>query len=113
MTLQKEFKKEWPKIKNQLDRLSKEALKLTKKGEEQLKRLSYEGKLRSILLNIYNHTTPDRDFKKERLYYLLGKAYIKSGCPGEKTAELRRLINEFRQISKDKRRIKSEIQSGK
>jgi len=103
MTIKYDFKEQWPKIKKQLMEFGQETLELTKKGEEHLIRLSRQGKLR------IDATT--KEIRKEQLYYLIGKTYVKAGCPGEKNTKLKKIIDELRRVNQQKKSIRSQIKS--
>ncbi|MDP2653947.1 MAG: hypothetical protein Q8Q08_07950 [Candidatus Omnitrophota bacterium] len=87
-----DIKSDWPEVKKQLMTFSREALRLAKKGEKELKTFSGRGKLHldSATLNL----------KKEHLYHLIGREYIRARCPGTQTPKLKALIAEFRKIDK-------------
>jgi len=90
-----DFKKEWPKTKKKLMALSQDALDLVKKSEEKLVHLSKEGKLRIDAGTL--------GLKKEQVLYLVGKEYMKSKCPGDKSAKMKKLISE---LNSTERKIK-------
>lgn len=102
MGKQYDLKKEWPKIKKELVRISREAIKLAKKGEKELIKISYRGKLQidSTALNL----------KREHIFHLIGKEYVKSDCPEIQTPKLKKLVLEVKKIDKHiavlKRKIK-------
>ena len=73
MPTQYDFKKEWEKTRNQLVKFSKEATKVAQKGEKELIAFSRKSKLHVDSTAI--------SLKKEHLYYLVGKEYIKSDTP--------------------------------
>ena len=92
MKVKYDFKKEWPKTKKKLMTLSQDALDLVKKGEEKLMQLSQEGKLRLDAGTL--------GLKKEQILYLIGKEYIKSKCPGDKSAKMNKLISELNGVER-------------
>lgn len=81
-----DFKTEWPKIKKQLVRLSNDAMTLAKKGSEQ-------SKLHIELTALH--------MKKDHMYHLLGKEYMRAKCPGTPTAQLKKFIAEINKIERD------------
>ena len=93
MKIQYDFKKDWPRIKKQLTELSDEARVLVQKGEKELVKLTAESKrhLDATALHL----------KKEHLYHLIGKEYLKSGCPAEQSTLMKQLVAEFQKIEKD------------
>ncbi len=103
MGTQYDFKKEWPKIKKQLTQLSNEALDLARKGEKEIVRLSRRGKLHVDATAIA--------VQKERLYYLIGKEYIKAKCPGELTLKLKQLVGEKDKLDKNMAVLKKRMET--
>lgn len=101
---QKDFKKEWPKIKKQLLDFSQQAVQMAKKGEKEFVRLSHRGKLH------INSTA--LTLKKEHLYHLIGQEYIRAKCPAEPTAKLKQLIEEMQSIDKEQKTLDRQIKSG-
>ncbi len=98
---QYDLKKDWPKIKEKLVLMSKEALALAKKGEQQLVVFSKQGKLHidSTALSL----------KKDRLFTRIGKTYVKDLKAGKQTEQMKRLLQELSQMEKAERMIKSQI----
>ena len=96
-----DIKKEWPKIKNQLSQVSKEALDLLKKGEKELVRVSHQGKLRvdATALNL----------KKEHLFHLIGKEYVKADTPAQPTPKLKKFIADLARIEKETESLKKQM----
>jgi len=93
MKIQYDFKKEWPQLKKQLARISDDARVMMKKGEKELVKFSRESKRHLDVTAL--------QLKKEHLYHLIGKEYLKAGCPGEPSAPLKSLVAEFQNIEKD------------
>jgi len=98
-----DFKKDWPKIKKDLARLSQEALTLAKKGEEQLVKLSHKGKLQLDAAAL--------GLKKEHLYHLVGKEYFKSKCACPKSPKMQQLLNDLHSIDKEQKELKKKIKT--
>ncbi|HPB68131.1 MAG TPA: hypothetical protein PLT76_06320 [Candidatus Omnitrophota bacterium] len=88
-----DFKKEWPKIKKELKRVSEEALKIAKRGEEEVVKFSRVGKIHidSAALKL----------KQEHLFHLLGKEYMKAKFPGPHSPKMKKLIVEYHKLEKD------------
>ena len=93
MKIQYDFKKDWPRIKKQLTELSDEAKVLVKKGEKELVKLTRESKRHIDATALH--------LKKEHLYHLIGKEYLKSGCPAEPSTLMKQLVAESQKIEKD------------
>ena len=98
-----DFKKEWPKIKNELIRVSKDAMALAQKGEEEVIRFSKKGKLHIDVTAI--------KLKEERLYNMIGKEYIKAKCPSAPTDQLKKLIAEWKQLEKEMKALNRKIKA--
>lgn len=88
-----DFKKDWPYLKDELKRISEEAMKMVKKGEEEITRYSQIG--------IMHLDATALKLKKEHLYHLVGKEYVQAGCPKEPTAKLQKYLVELKKIDKD------------
>ena len=98
-----DLKKEWEKTKKQLIKFSKEAAVVAKKGEQELIKFSKKSKLQ-LDSTAYN-------LKKEKLYYLVGKEYVKAIKTGKQTAQLKKYLDELNKINKDQKIIKSKIKN--
>jgi hypothetical protein len=87
-----DFKKEWPKIKKELQKVSGEAVKILKKGEEEVVKYSRLGKIHvdSAALRL----------KKEHLFHMIGKEYLVSGCSCEPSAKMKKYLAEHEKIEK-------------
>ncbi len=103
MTDQYDFKKEWPKIKDKLILMSKEAIVLAKKGEEQLAAFSKQGKLH------IDSTT--LSLKKDRLFVQIGKIYVKSQKTGKQTEQMKKLLAELDRFEKEERAIRRKLKT--
>ncbi len=101
MADQYDLKKEWPKIKEKLILMSKEAVVLAKKGEEQLVTFSKQGKLH------IDSTT--LSLKKDRLFVQIGKAYVKSQRDGSQSAHMKKLLAELARMEKEERAVKRRL----
>ena len=87
MPKEHDFKKDWEKARKQLDLFSKEAMVLAKKGEQEFIKLSHRSKLHLDSTAI--------DLKREQLYYLIGKEYVKANAPAQPTAAMVKLLDEL------------------
>jgi len=105
MPTQYDFKKEWEKTRDQLAKFSKEAVKVAKKGEKELVSFSKKSKLHIDATAI--------SLKKEHLYYLIGKEYIKEGAPAEPMAKLAKLIAEIKKADKDQQVLNRKLKAKK
>jgi len=96
-----DLKKEWEKTKRQLEKFSKEAVIIAKKGEEELIKFSKKGKLHldssAIALKIEQH------------YYTIGKEYVKSSKSGSSSAKLESYISEIKKLEKDREVLKRKM----
>lgn len=92
MTEQNELKNEWKKRREQLSKLSKEALLVAKRGEKELIELSRKTRIHvdSTALTL----------KKEHLYYLIGKEYADIQGTNKSTAKLTKLVGELTKANK-------------
>ena len=99
-----DFKKEWPRIKKELVRVSKEAMVLAKKGEEQLVKVTKRGKL--------HVDDAALGLKMEHIYLQVGKEYVKSKCAETKTPKLKKLLNDLAKIEKEKQALGKKIKAG-
>ena len=96
-----DYKKEWEKTKIQIVKFSKEALEIAKKGEKEMVKLSKKSKLfmDSKALGL----------KKEKLYYLIGKEYVKSGKDEKPSAKMKKLLGEIKAAEKVQKSLKIKI----
>jgi len=100
-----DFKKEWPRIKQQLTKLSGEAMVLAKKGEEELVRFSRQSK-------VYVDTTT-LNLKRDHLLRQVGAEYVKAKCPGPQTAKLKQLLKELAHLKREERALKQQMKAAK
>lgn len=103
MPKEHDFKKDWEKTRQQLTRFSKEALVLAKKGEQEFIKFSHRGKLH---LN-----SGAIDLKKEQLYYLIGKEYVKAKAPAQPTSAMTKWLDELERIDKEQKAVRNELKS--
>ena len=99
------FKKEWPKVQKQLNEFSAEAMKVLKKGEKEIIRLSEEGKVRL--------DATASGLKKEHLLYLIGKEFVRSGPKTVKSAKLRKLLAELKNLEAQLKVLSRKIKATK
>ena len=92
-------------IKKQLAKFGSDAMRLAKQGEKEIVRLSKEGKLRMDATTL--------GVKKEHLFYLIGKEYVRSGCPGDKNLKLKKIISELNAADKKEKLLKKSIRKVK
>src|SRR3989338_7180217 len=102
MNNQEEIKKEWQKTKEHWLKFSREAVKIAKLGEKELVRLSLQGRLHLDATAI--------NLKKDKLYYLIGKEYVKLKNPAESSEGLRKYVAELRRVHKHQRSLMSQME---
>ena len=100
-----DFKEEWEKTRKVLKELGKESVKLAKKGEGELLRISEIGKL-------HVDSTSVR-MKKEHLYYLIGKEYAKLKKYTPPTDKIKKLMVELKKAEQQQRSLKKKISKKK
>ncbi len=105
MPKEHDFKRDWEKARQQLNQFSKEALVLAKKGEREFIKFSHRGKLRLDSTAI--------DLKREQLYYLIGKEYVKAKGAVQPTTAMVKLLDEIERIDKEQKAVRSELKSVK
>jgi len=96
-----DMKKEWPKIKKELVRVSQEALDLAKKGEEELIKITQKGKL--------HVDTTALNLKKEHLFLRIGKEYVKAKGSGPQTPKMKQLLKSLDKLEKDIKETKKKL----
>ena len=102
MQTQMDFHKEWEKAKKALTVFSQQALKVGKEWEKDVERFSKQS-----LLHIDQTAA---SLKKEHLFYLIGKEYIRTRNTSKGSAKLRGLLNEFKNLDKKQRLISRHLQ---
>lgn len=95
------FKKELEKTKKQLLKFSQEAIDVAIKGEKELIKLSKQGKL--------HVDTTAIGLKKEKLYYLIGKEYVKAKAPQTPNARLKGYLNDLKMLNRQQRSLKTKM----
>src|SRR3989338_1713925 len=101
MPKEHDFKKDWEKARQQLNQFSKDALVLAKKGEKEFIKFSHRGKLRLDSTAI--------DLKREQLYYLIGKEYVKAQTPAQPTSAMTKWLEELERIDKQQKEGRNEL----
>jgi len=99
-----DFKKEWEKTKVQLDKLGKQAVVLAKKGEDELVKISKQGKLHLDATAL--------GLKIEKQYYSIGKEYVLSKNASKPSTKLDAMINEIADLEKELNALKAKIKKG-
>ena len=95
------FKKEWEKTKKQLKQLSADALELAQKGEKELIKISRKSK--------WHIDSTAITLKRDRLYFLIGKAYAKIKKNSVRTKELDRLMKELQTLEKEEKDLQKKM----
>ncbi len=103
MPTPQDFKKEWEKTRKQLTQFGREAVKIAQKGEKEFVKLSRVGKLHMDSAAI--------GLKKEQLFYLIGKEYVKANAPEKPTPQLDKFLNELKKADKEQEGIKVKIKN--
>lgn len=98
-----DFKTEWEKVRGQLTKFSKDALILAKKGEKELVKFSRKGKLHIDATAV--------SLKREQLYYLIGKEYVKARAPEKPTSAMTKLFEELKRVSGQEKALKAKLKS--
>lgn len=96
-----DFKKEWEKTKKQLIKFGKEATEIAQKGEKEIVEFSRKSKIQidSTALQL----------KKEKLYYLIGKEYVKSKDSETPSTKLNKLVADLKKAEKSQNSLKSKL----
>ena len=99
-----DLRKEWEKTKKQLEKISKEAMIVAKKGEDELVKFSKKGKLHLDSTAI--------GLKIEQLYYTIGKEYVRAKNSSKTSSKLDSLVTQIKNLEKDQKALKSKIRRG-
>jgi len=105
MSNQYNFKKEWEITKKKLIQFSKEAAQVAHKGEKELLKFSRKGKLHVDSTAFH--------LKKEHLYYLIGKEYVKQKSLSKPTVALKKLVENYRKIHRQQLSLNKKIKDSK
>ena len=103
MKTQYNIKKEWEKTKKQFLKLGQEATVFAKKSEKELLKLSQKGKL--------HLDVTAGNLKKERLYYFVGKEYVKLNDQTKPSAKLKKLVEDLKLLEKEQRALNKKLKS--
>lgn len=95
------FSENWPKVKEQLSELAREALILAKRGEEQLEKAASRGKLQLEQASLA--------FKRDQFLYLIGREYVKAKFPARPTPALKRLLSRLQELDIEKKAIRKRL----
>jgi len=98
-----DFKKEWPRIKKELMRLSQEAMVMAKKGEKEFLRFSQKSKLQLDITAL--------KLRQDHLCRMIGKEYLRAQCPAEPTVSLKKSVQEWNKIDKEIKDLKRKIKA--
>lgn len=104
MPTQNDLKKEWEKTRTQLARLSKEAVKIAKRGEQELVKLSRKSKL--------HVDTTAIALRKERLYYLIGKEYANTKDQ-QPSPKMKQFLSDLNKAEKEQQAVNRQLKTGK
>lgn len=104
MAERNDLKSEWKKRREQLSKLSKEALSIAKRGEKELLELSRKTKIHVDATAL--------TLKKEHLYYLIGKEYAGIQGTDKSTAKLTKLVGELAKANKLQMALKRRLRMG-
>ncbi len=80
----------WNKAKAQFQEISQKAVTLAKASETKFKKFSHHGRLQFDATALH--------LRQERLYYLIGKEYVKMKHSAQPSAKLDKLLEEFDSI---------------
>lgn len=94
--IQETLAKLWETSKKEIEKISKEAAVLLKKGEKSLKKASEKSKDNIAFIN--------SAIQKEKLYYQLGKTL--SGLPKNKWQKNKKITSMIKEISKLNKNLK-------
>lgn len=100
---QHDFKKDWDKIKERLIAMSQEAKVLAKKGEKELIKFSHKSKLHIDATSL--------TLKKEKLFYHIGKEYVRAKNSGKTSQKMSDMLEELSQVEKQERSLKRKIKA--
>ncbi|MGE0269136.1 MAG: hypothetical protein AB7S78_11860 [Candidatus Omnitrophota bacterium] len=96
-----DVKTEWEKTKEQLIKFGKEASELVKKGEIELVKITKQSKIQ------LDATTAG--LKKEKLYYQIGKEFVKLRNPASPSPLLKKLLEEYKGIDQEQKSLQTKL----
>ena len=103
MSKQPDFKEELGKAKEQLAKFGKEAVDLAKKGEKEFVKFSRRSKLQL--------DSTAMDLKREQLYYLIGREYVRASAPERPTENLVKFLGEIEKINDGQKKLRVKLKS--
>ncbi|MBI5150885.1 MAG: hypothetical protein HZA28_08985 [Candidatus Omnitrophica bacterium] len=103
MSKQPDLKKEWGKAKEQLTQFGKEAMDLAKKGEKEFVKFSRRSKLQL--------DSTAMDLKREQLYYLIGREYVRANAPERPTEALGRFLGEVEKVNDEQKKLRIKLKN--
>ena len=103
MMTQRNSEDKWEKTKEQLTQISRKALALAKASEAQLKKLSHHGSVHFDATALH--------LRRERLYYLIGKEYVKNRNAIPLSVRLTKFLEELDLIEKEYYSLKSKMKT--
>ncbi len=96
-----DVKSEWEKTKKQLAKFGKEATKLAKKGEKELLNFTQQSKIQLDSTAV--------GLKKEKLYYQIGKEFVKLKDISKPNVTIKNLLEEYQDIDAQQQKIKAQL----
>ncbi len=105
MSKQYDFKGEWEKTRERLTKFSKDALEVAKKGEKEFVKFSRLGKLHVDATAV--------SLKREQLYYLVGKEYVKANTPEKPTPAMTKLLDELKTVEGQQKALRTKLKNVK
>lgn len=90
-------------MQKELERIGTEAQKMAQEGERELKYFIHQSKLQIDKGTIA--------LKKEHIFYLIGKQYVKDGAPAVPGAELKDLLDRLIKLEEKEQGVATEIKS--
>lgn len=98
-----DFQQDWGKAREQIAHLGKEAMVLAKQGEKELVKFSRRSKLQL--------DSTAMDLKREQLYYLIGKEYVRANAPEKPTEALSKFLGETEKINKEQEKLRVKLRN--
>lgn len=96
-----DFKKEWDKTRVKLEKFSKEAVQVAKKGEKEFVEFSRKSKLHIDATAI--------NLRKERLYYMIGKEFAQGKEVETSNPKLKKLLTELSKANRQQVVLKRKL----
>lgn len=95
---------EWEKTKQQLVKFGKEASELVKKGEVELIKFTKQSKIQI--------DATAASLRKEKLYYQIGKEYIKLKDVTTPSSQLKKLVDEYKSVEQEQKTLQTKLKKG-